>query len=266
MIAEMENNMREKLKYVAARHPSMKVKKIADISIVDSNLPSDTFNTAFGGKIDEKSAKEIFNYYMKRKLPMAWWLGPSSIGKEAHDNLERACFTHDEIDIGMLCDTTEEIQDCIMPAGLTIRTCHTPKDFADFGDVLASIFTPADSQVKTFYTKLADIDAKKRKEMILFVGYNEIVPVATACLFLTDVAGIYDVSTRPDKRQMGYGSALFHRALVEAKQLGFKRGVLQASPDGLGIYKRFGFKKTCEFHVWGNRILNPVKTRKGLTE
>ena len=51
----------------------------------------------------------------------------------------------------------------------------------------------------------------------------------------------------------GYGSAMFYTALIEAKNQGFNVGVLQASPDGLNIYKRFGYKEICEFNVWSNQ-------------
>ena len=254
VIADMEDNMREKLRYVASKLPIMSTEQIKEVSVVDSALPSDTFNTAFGGQIDENVAREVFSYYRKNEQPMAWWVGPTSSSKDTDRYLESAGFLHDELDIGMACDLTQVAQDYQFPEKLSVRKCVTPTDYADFGEVLASIFDPSDEQVKVFYNKVSTLHADETKDMILFIGYEDNSPVATSCLFLTNVAGVYDIATKPDKRKLGYGSAMFYRALVEAKKLGLRRSVLQSSPDGLNIYKRFGFEEVCEFNVWSNSL------------
>lgn len=253
VIAEMENNMREKLKYVASKMSSMCVENIKGVSVVDTTLPSDTFNTAFGGQIRDDVTQEIFSYYKKNNRPMAWWVGPNSVSDFTDKCLGNAGFTHDELDIGMVCDLTQLIDDCQPPEKLTIHQCTTPEDYADFGEVLASIFDPPDEQVKVFYNKMAKLHSDSIKDMILFIGYEGNHPVATSCLFLTDVAGIYDIATRPEKRNLGYGSAMFYRALIESKKIGLTKSVLQASPEGLNIYKKFGFKELCKFNVWSNQ-------------
>lgn len=254
VIAEMENNMREKLKYVASKLGTMRTENIKGVSVVDTALPSDTFNTAFGGQITDEVAKEVFSYYKKNNQPMAWWIGPNSDSELTNKDLEDAGFTRDELDIGMVCDLTQVADDYQSPEGLTIHKCTTSAEYADFGEVLASIFDPPDEQVKVFYNKMATISAADIKDMVLFIGYEGAAPIATSCLFLTDVSGIYDIATRPEKRNLGYGSAMFYRALIESKKMGLRKSVLQASPDGLNIYKRFGFKELCKFTVWSNQL------------
>lgn len=252
-LMEIENNMREKLKYVASKLHTMRTENIKGVSVVDTALSSDTFNTAFGGQIEDHIAQKVFLYYKKTNQPMAWWIGPNSASEYTEKCLENAGFVLNELDIAMVCHLAQ-VMDEQSPGKLTIRQCITPKDYDDFGDVLASIFDPPDEQVKVFYHKMAALSSKETKDMILFVGYEENHPVATSCLFITDVAGIYDIATRPEKRNLGYGSAMFHHALMEAKKKGLRKSILQASPDGLNIYKRFGFKEVCHFTVWSNRI------------
>ena len=121
--------------------------------------------------------------------------------------------------------------------------------------MLASIFEPRCEYVERFYSKVSAISIKDRIKLRLFVGYVDDEPVATAAVFFSDVAGIYDVSTRPDMQKKGYGSAIFYSALKFARESGCKDIVLQASKDGLGIYKRFGFQEVCEFNVWSNKEL-----------
>lgn len=250
IVDAMEENMRQKLKYIPSSLSSMAVETIGSVSIVDSALPSDTFNTAYGGEISEEVAKEVYNFYKKRNAPMAWWVGPSSTNGREKQALEEAGFLHSEHDVGMACDLTALKSDYCSPEELEIVECKREEEFRDFGEVLASIFNPIDSQVVVFYKMMGALPEERRRQMPLYVGYVDGRAVATSCLFLTEVAGIFDIATHPEYRKKGYGSALFHAVLQRAKREGFRRALLQASPDGLNIYKRFGFEKVCDFNVY----------------
>lgn len=39
-----------------------------------------------------------------------------------------------------------------------------------------------------------------------------------------------------------------HQALRDARRMEFQVGVLTASPDGIGSYRRIGFREYCWFH------------------
>lgn len=255
IITSMEDNMYHKLQYIPSKINTMHVDKIGDTLVVNSGLPSDTFNTAYGGKISQQRAERVMEYYLSRKMPMVWWIGPSS----AHDeniegDIESAGFVYDEYDVGMYCDlNSTNLGKYAHPDDLKVIQCNNTQDFLDFGDVLASIFNPTDEHVKMFYSKIQDIPQSARKNLVLFVGYVNGRPVSTSGLFVTDVAGIYDVSTRPEERERGYGSAMFYATMIYAKSKGLRIGVLQASSDGINIYKRFGYQEICEFHAWSNK-------------
>nr|WP_236593853.1 GNAT family N-acetyltransferase [Burkholderia gladioli] len=65
---------------------------------------------------------------------------------------------------------------------------------------------------------------------------------------------MFDVSTASDQRRRGLASAAMHAALTLARERdGVRRAALQASPDGLGVYRRLGFGEVCRFHVHSNR-------------
>lgn len=252
LISVMEANMRAKLSYIQQRQADMEVSHIDETLVTDCGMPSDTFNTAFGGNITEGSAKEVFDFYKQKNHPAAWWLGPSSNNETSQAHLSAAGFQHDEHDVGMACDLTDVEVKYDHPEGLEIKVCLDAQTFSDFGAVLASIFSPPDIHVETYYQKMAHLGAEQLTDLDLFVGYVNGKAVATAAMFKTDVAGIFDISTRPEERKKGYGSAMFCHVLKDAQRQGFDVSVLQASPDGLGIYKRFGFKKICDFEVWSN--------------
>jgi ribosomal protein S18 acetylase RimI-like enzyme len=80
-------------------------------------------------------------------------------------------------------------------------------------------------------------------------------PVGTSQLFLSGgVAGIYNVSCLPEARGQGIGSALTLAPLLEARRLGYRIGILQASQQGYGVYRRLGFQDfgRLSVYLWKN--------------
>ena len=61
-----------------------------------------------------------------------------------------------------------------------------------------------------------------------------------------DVAVIFNVCTDPGHRRKGLGKAMTSRATEEARKMGCKQVVLEASPEGRPIYESMGFIKTKE--------------------
>lgn len=252
-IEEVENNMRLKLKSIAQFDKMMMVDTINTTQVIDSGMPTDTFNTAFGGKVDLNTATKVMNFFNHKKHPMAWWIGPSSVENGIEKILTEVGFKHTECDVGMACQLNEVNCTPLTIEGLVIKQCMLPEQFLDFGNVLASIFDPVDEHVQTFYQKMGHHARHNFDNYFLYVGYINNEPVATAALYLTNVAGIYDISTKTNYRKRGYGTALFQTAVQKAQALGIECAVLQASPNGLGLYKKAGFQEICEFNIWSNQ-------------
>jgi predicted acetyltransferase len=58
----------------------------------------------------------------------------------------------------------------------------------------------------------------------------------------SSVAGVYAVGTLPEARRQGIGSAITLRGLRDARERGYRVGVLQSSQMGYNLYRRFGFE------------------------
>ncbi len=83
------------------------------------------------------------------------------------------------------------------------------------------------------------------------VGYVDGQPVATAQLVVTDgVAGLYYVATLEEYRRRGFGEAMSWWALNEGAAAACNMASLQASPMGLPVYERIGFKTVSYYRTF----------------
>ena len=86
-----------------------------------------------------------------------------------------------------------------------------------------------------------------------YVAFVDGRPVATSTVLLTgDVAGLYDVAVLPEMRRRGIGAAVTLGPFHEARREGARTAILHASPLGLPVYERLGFRTVCtvDHFVW----------------
>jgi len=80
-----------------------------------------------------------------------------------------------------------------------------------------------------------------------YLGYLDGEPVSVSTVFYSEgVAGIYSVVTLPEARGRGLGTALTLAPLLEARQAGYRVGILQSSEMGFNVYKKMGFQHLCQ--------------------
>ncbi len=82
-----------------------------------------------------------------------------------------------------------------------------------------------------------------------YLAYLHDEPVATGAVFFgAGVAGIQMVATLPAWRGKGIGAAVTLQPLLDARAMGYRIGILQASDMGFSVYKRLGFKEVCRMN------------------
>ena len=62
--------------------------------------------------------------------------------------------------------------------------------------------------------------------------------------------GIFNIATPPAHRHHGYGAAVTARAVADGFASGATWSWLQASPSGLAVYKRLGFRTVESWSCW----------------
>ena len=153
----------------------------------------------FGGRVIDYSAQAVKHYCDAAACPMAWWLGPSSLTDQHQHVLESYGFTLDLRMTGISCQLRDHVcQDIGLSSSFSVKRCNSIVDYHDFGALLSSIFDPEDQAVKRFYHDVAQSFQDVCPQMVYYVGYHEGIAVSSGALFFTDVAGIYDVATRPE--------------------------------------------------------------------
>lgn len=258
----VRENFEAKASCHARRLEGMKVFDRGSFLLVDSGLPSDTFNVIVARDLSDPRFlfEEGVDYFNARNFPCAVWHW--SDGDEA-DCLLDFGLEANETDIAMQWGPGGRDFEAPVPPGFEIRPVESGSGMSVFGGVLSGLFgEPGEGNaVASYYEILARRNPSEFPEMRCFVGYADGIAVATGTLFQAgEIAGIYDIATAPGHRLKGFGSAMFARLLAEARLAGSRRVVLQASADGIGIYLRAGFKPSGKVRVFENRSLLEQKS------
>jgi GNAT superfamily N-acetyltransferase len=251
----MEDNLAGHFSYLPGLTEGMLVEEGEDLTLVDSGLPSDTFNAVCRENLRRSDAAQPIEaailHFRRRNLPFSWWVGPLSEPATLDGELQRHGLSFAEKEVGMAADISHLSEPATMPYDLEIRRVSDEGELYDYAQVLAANWDPPDEAVYAFYARVAtpllDPDCPSR----LFVSYAQEKPVAVSeCFLFAGVAGVYNVVTKKSARRRGFGRALTNRALVEARESGYRTAVLQASAQGRSIYARLGFVECGAFREY----------------
>lgn len=251
----ISKNFQHHIAHIPAQTNGMQVVHLENLSYVDSGLSCDTFNIIHihnqeDGLTQEELTRAI-RYFSDRSSDYCIW-----ITAEARTALVKALFSESGIveqanEIGMILDLdaytpqANEMHDNVV-------VVNTVTQIADYAHVIAENWTPPDQNVLAFYQNSASQWLNPSNKMILLVYYWEGKAVSCVELCPSDEStiGLYGFATLAAFRGRGIGSTLMNYSLNLAKQQGFKKAVLQATEDGMGIYKKMGFQSVTTFYEY----------------
>lgn len=219
------------------------------VTVVDSGLPCDTFNCILAARVSVGMADAVIesalSHFRTAGRPFSWWVGPADSPADLGSRLEAAGLRPAEAELAMSARLDAALSAAApAPPELSIERVASRAQLTDFAAVNAANWSPPDENVVRFYDLAASSLLSAVSPLRYFVGRVDGAPVATVELAIGGgVAGIYNVATRAAFRRRGYASAVMARALEEARAAGLRTAVLQAAPDGIGVYRRLGFSE-----------------------
>jgi GNAT superfamily N-acetyltransferase len=187
--------------------------------------------------------EDSLNYFKaKNTSEITLWLenGVNLAGWEAL--LTPRGFTLEEGPSGMSADLNNLNEAINLPAGAEIKIVDDEKSMRDCADAILNGygFPPDWKEATDNFVLGLGLDTPYRS----YVAYWNGKPVSTAAVFFgEEVAGIYTVATVPEARGKGFGAAVTLAPLLDARKMGYRVGILQASKMGFPVYKRLGFEQ-----------------------
>jgi len=201
-------------------------------------------------EMDADFIADTIQYFRAKKVgTFTWWMEPHLTASDWEPALSKYSFGFSDDTPGMAVqlDGLHDAQPAA--AGFEIRIVDDEESLQTWTKTFVNGYgLPPDWEPLAFdLWRQLGLDLPMRN----YLGYLHGKPVATSSLFLGGgAAGIYCVSTLPEARGRGLGAALTLQPLLEAREWGFRIGVLQSSKMGFNIYKRLGFRHLCQIEYF----------------
>jgi len=205
--------------------------------VLSANLPEEN---------DEAFIEETIQYFRVKEVnTFTWWMEPHLKRSDWEPALSNHGFEFSDGAPGMAVDL-HEINESLRPAdGFEIRRVDDEESLRIWAKVFVNGYgLPPNWESLTFDSWMQlGLDLPLRN----YLGYLNGKPVSTSTIFYGGgVAGIYCVATLPEARGKGIGAALTLKPLLDAREMGYRIGVLQSSEMGFNVYKKLGFRHLCQ--------------------
>jgi ribosomal protein S18 acetylase RimI-like enzyme len=220
-------------------------KYISWVNCAPSPWPCAIFNTNFSIENVKEKIHSIKKQIARGIVPNRWLTGPSMRPNNFNEQLLKSGFIKQDEATGMALDFIDLKSDSKQIDGLDIQIVTDATNLRDGAIVVASaLLGCSENDASSFYELMATI--LHCEKVMFFIGYFEDRPIASSTLFVSDeVAGIYHVATAPSFRRKGIGRSMALAPLVQAREMGARFAVLQATQLGKGVFNSLGFTEYC---------------------
>jgi GNAT superfamily N-acetyltransferase len=254
MLQLIEDNFHLHTLAIPTKVPGMTVHQRPGLSFVDCGFPCDTFNIVHiqnGKSLTAEELTQVKSYYEQHNSVCCVWIAESQLVANAETALNESGFSRLNKEPGMYLDlSVYSPVDHIKHSGM--RRISSIQELSAFATIIAHNWEPPDPQVIRFYKEAAQVILSSGHQTLFMVYYEGDTPVATLEMMPSgkDTVGIYNLSTLAAHRGKGIGTALMSYSLNLAKRTGYKNAILQASEEGIGIYKRLGFSEVTNYYEY----------------
>ena len=132
----------------------------------------------------------------------------------------------------------------VVVAGHDIRRVEDAAGMEDHIVTAAAGFGMPEDMIRAFVAA----DLWQQPGRAVYVGYTDGEPVTTGLGVRTGrTIGVYNIATVESARKRGYGAAMTERIAADGAAAGCDVAILQASPMGLPISERLGYRTVVEY-------------------
>lgn len=233
------------------------------ITWFETGVPLDLFNGVLQIRLDASALPAVIDrvlaHFQGRGLPFQWHLGPSSQPADAGALLQARGIMHVEDEPGMAVELSALNEALPISPDVTIQPVTTEDELRAWAGVWGcGAPEEVTRQWAALYSRLR---FGPEEQMRFYLGLLRGEPVATSALFLgAGVAAVNDVVTLPQARRQGIGAAMTLHAARDARAAGYRVAVLTASPMGINIYRRLGFR---EYGIFSTFEWSPPSAKDG---
>lgn len=196
--------------------------------------------------VDQK-IKETTEWYSKHGTQYLWIVSPNSKPKTITQHLEKHGFKHRSTASAMAIDLKKLGETPTIP-NLELRRVTKTETLPIWSEVF--LVGHGYGNILSEGTKMFNAIGVGGSA-VKYLGYYKGKPVSSSQIYFGEkVARLNFVSTMPDARGKGIGSAISLASLNDARERGYKVAVLNATDMGYPIYKRFGFTDICKIKIY----------------
>jgi GNAT superfamily N-acetyltransferase len=192
----------------------------------------------------DDTVQDTLAYFQSHAVAsFSWWLAPHLEPAPWSQHLLPRGFHYSDRTPGMALDLAALPAPARQP--LTIRRVEDSQTLAEWLRAFIQGYGIPEAMQPAFLALLESLGLQSPFRH--YLGSLDDRPVAASTLFVgAGVASIYNVATLADVRGQGIGSAMTLAALYDARDLGYRAGVLQSSEMGYPVYERLGIQKICQ--------------------
>ena len=230
--------------------PGAEVYKGDDVSWCITDIPIRACNVVFNARLKPENVDIVIESIIEKArtkgVALRWYVGKDTEPADLGEHLISHGFTADGPALMMAVDLQTLKADTRTLSDLNVIEVKDTNNLKIWTNVCARGFggTP---QSETAHFRWFSTIMESGLPMRFYLAYLDGVPVATSELILAaGVAGIDRVATVPEARNQGIGYAVTLHPLLEAREMGYRAGTIQANEAGARVYRRMGFRKCGE--------------------
>ena len=249
----------ENYHYCLGQSPSVELSIGRYLTWFVTNVPDHFMNLVVCTQLPSQGADELIGnvlaHFRSLHIKKVSWLAGEGVPA---DEIKKYLLSHgltsnESFAANMAVDLVSVPEDLPISLGLEIVRVEDKETLQEWIHIAIIGFGVAEEFEKVWYDFF--VEAVFEQPFWTYLAFLKGQPVGTSQLFLSaGVAGIYNVTCVPEARGQGIGAAITQAPLLDARAIGYRVGILQASKLGYPVYQRLGFQDfgKLSVYLWEN--------------